>query len=419
MKLKTKIKIILISLFSVGVVAIAANLTDIQIDAEGQKVISLYGNECIGNACATEYNDGVLTIPEEIICLYRQVWKPELVGLGNIRVEINDKKCIGNEEGRAVINGVFNLSIDPSSGKTIGKLWLDDVNSLIYENKNVTTYMRLSVDSSPSSTEPFGRFVLDVVDEDRANTQNPLFIAQVVAQGTTFKVVGRMANANFSGYADSTGRKGIYQFTGQPSTVLGYNNDQICFKKGSRTEDCFPRKLSASLTNEHVKVNAWAYGIYSENGNRYEEVTNNKFIRFTEDGIPKIYELFGGFGGTLRYVGAGQGQDPDYGSRPGGTSLVNGSDLAFWTNKLVNIDNTNGPATPVRLQWLTKTHSVHPDAAKSIDDPSINTTGISLDTTESVLLDPSNLNSSTAKSIGALPSEVLSAPLKVKAGSIL
>ncbi len=420
MKIKNKFKLALATLLPLSMIAVAVNLNDMQVDAEGQKVISLYGNYEDPNnpgSWITQYNDAVLTIPEEIICLFRQVWKPELVGLGDVRVEINDKKCVGNEEGRAVINGVFNINLDPLTGKTIGKLWLDDANSLIYPNKDVTAYMKLSVDSSPTSSEPFGRFVLDVVDEDRANTSSPLFVARVTAEGATFKVAGRMPTTSFSGYADAIARKGIYRFTGQPSTVLGYNEDHICFKKGTQQEDCFPRKLSESLTNPHVKLNAWEYGIYDDDGLRYEVDTTGVPLRFTENGLEKVYELFGGFGGHLRYIGAGMG-DPNYGGRPGGSSS-NGSDMEFWSNKIVAMDNPGGPPISVRLQWLMKTHSVHPLAAKRINDQNINAVGILLDASESVLLDPAALDAANAKSIGSMPSSVLSAPLKVKAGRIL
>jgi hypothetical protein len=258
-----------------------------------------------------------------------------------------------------------------------------------------------------------------VVDEDRANTQSPLFIAQVVAEGTTFKVSGRNANTNFAGYADAIVKKGIYQMAGQPSTVLGYNNDQICFKKGSQLEDCFPRNISASLTNPHVQVNAWEYGLYDDNGLRYDQDTTGRLLRFVENGVTKVYELFGGFGGHLRYVGAGQNVDANYGSRPGGTFVLNGSDMEFWSNKSVEIDNSNGPPTPVRLQWLMKTHAVHPSAARRINDQGINTSGIALDASESVLLNPSTLDPNNAKSIGSMPPSVLNAPLKVKAGRVL
>ena len=420
-KYKNALKLLGATAIFTGSVAIAINLTDLQLDAEGQKVLSLYGNHELppgSNNWVTEYKDSVLTLPEEIICLFRQVWKPELVDQGDIHVEINDSKCVGNEDGRSVVQAVFNISNDSTTGKTNGKLWIDDTNSLIYSNRDVTTYMKLSVDSSPTASEPFGRFVLDVVDEDRANTQSPLLVAKVVASGTTFQVTGRTAAITFAGYVDSATKRGIYRIDGQSTVVLGYNDDQICFKKDNSTEDCFPRRLSESLTNPYVKVNAWAYGIYNEDGSRYMTDTSGIPLRFTENNVSKVYELFGGFAGHLRNMDS----DPSlYGTRPGGTSAISGSDNEFWSYKSVLMDNQANPSQPIpkKLQWLIKTHSAHPLAAKRINDPSINTNGISLDLTTSVLADPTQLDPSTARSIGALPSAVLNAPLKVSAGTVL
>lgn len=419
MNSKKTLRLLAASSLFAATLTVAISLSDIQLDAEGQKVLSLYGNHEVppgSNNWVTEYKDSVLTLPEDIICMFRQVWKPELVGLGDVHVEINDSKCAGNEDGLGVVQGVFNIANDTTTGKTNGKLWIDAPNSANYSGSDVTTYMKLNVESSPSVTEPFGKFVLDLVDEDKANTANPLLVAKVVANGSTFQVTGRMSNLTFSGYVDATTKKGIYRIDGQSTVVLGYNDEQICFKKDSAQEDCFPRRLSESLSNPHVKVNAWSYGIYNEDGSRYMTDTSGVPLRFTENGVAKVYELFGGFAGHLRNIDLN-----DYGSRPGGSSLLNGSDTEFWVNKSVLMDNAANPSQPIpkKLQWLLKTHSVHPLAAKRITDPSINTSGIQLDMTTSVLSDPSLLDPAVAKSIGPLPTSVLSAPLKVSAGTVL
>lgn len=415
-----------LSIATIGTFVYAVSLTDIQIDAEGQKVLSLYGNYEDPNnpgEWLTTYSDGVLTLPEDTLCLIRQVWKSEIVGAGNVHIEINDKKCAGNEYGRESVQGVANISVDQSSGKTIGKFWLNDPQSLNHNGADVITYIKLVVDASPTLSEPYGRFTLDTVDEDISNPQNPLLVAKIIASGSEFKVTGKTQSIGFSGYANSTLNKGIYKFDGGDVTVLGFNNENICFKSGSNIEDCFPRRLSESLTNVNVKVNAWTYGIYNSDGTRYEGEAGE--FRLTENS--DVYEITSfdpngningsRFGGVIRYKG------PDnslFGTRPGGTTQF-GSDAQFWSNKDVLMVNPSNPnqTIPMKLQWLSKTHSVHPNAAKRITDLSINTSGIALDTSSSFLSESNSVNSSAAKEIGVLPSAVLTAPLKVKSGKVL
>jgi hypothetical protein len=411
---------------TIGTLVYAVNFTDIQIDAEGQKVLSLYGNYEDPNnpgEWLTTYSDTILTFPEETLCLIRQVWKPEIVGVGNVHIELNDKKCAGNEYGRESVQGVANISIDQVSGKTVGKFWLNDIQSLNYNGANVVSYIKLTVDSSPTAAEPYGRFTMDVVDEDTSSPQNPLLTAQVVASGTEFKVTGRTQSIGFSGYANSALSKGIYKFDGGVPTVLGFNDQQICFRSGSNAEDCFPRQLAASITNPNVTVNAWTYGIYNANGSRYEgEAGEFRLLENSDIFEINSFDANGNingsrFGGVIRYKG------PDnslFGTRPGRTTQY-GSDSEFWDNKDVLMEDPVNPnqTIPMKLQWLVKTHSVHPNAAKRINDQSINTTGIVLDASTSLLSESSSVDSSVAKGIGVLPSAVLDAPLKVKAGKVL
>jgi hypothetical protein len=420
------IKAIGASVLLIGTLAYAVSLTDIQIDEQGQKVYSLYGNyEDPDNPgeWLTTYSDGILTLPEEVLCLVRQVWKSEIVGAGNVHIELNDKKCAGNEEGRENIQGVANISIDQSTGRTVGKFWFNETQSILHNGADVVTYIKLTVESSPTASEPYGRFTLDTVEEDTANPQSPLLIAQVIASGSEFKIKGKTPTIGFSGYANSSLGKGIYKFDGRDATVLGFNNQQICFKAGANTEDCFPRQLSASATNANVKVNAWTYGIYNADGTRYEGEAGEFRLLNNSDVFEIVSEVENGvvtsskFGGTIRYKGP---VNSLFGTRPGRTTQF-GSDGEFWTNKdVLMVSPTNPSQTiPMKLQWLVKTHSVSPLAAKRITDVSIDTSGIVLDASASNLSDPNTVDPTVAKSIGTLPSSVFSQPLKVKGGRVL
>lgn len=415
----------------VGTLAYAVTLTDIQSDAEGQKVLSLYGNfedtsDPLNRVWRTTYTAAVLRVPEETLCLIRQVWKSEIVGAGNVRIELNDKKCAGNEEGRDNIQGVANITIDPATGKSIGKFWFHEPQSLSHNGAEVVTYIKLEVESSPTASNPYGSFTLDTVEENVASPQIPLLTARVVATGSEFKITGKSPALGFSGYANATQGKGIYKFDGGDATVLGFNDQQICFKSGTNTEDCFPRQLSASETTPNVKVNAWLYGIYNPDGSRYEGEAG-EFRLLENSDVYEIVSLDSSgningsrFGGTIRYKGQGP-NSPGYGGRPGGTTQF-GSDAEFWTNKDVLMVSPTNPnqTTPMKLQWIGKIHSVSPFAAKRITDVSINTSGISLDTSASNLSDPNSVDSTVAKSIGAIPTTVLlNGTLKVKAGRVL
>lgn len=414
----------------IGTLAYAVSLTDIQIDAEGQKVQSLYGNfednsDPLNPVWRTTYNDGVLRLPEETLCLIRQVWKSEIVGAGNVHIELNDKKCAGNEEGRDNIQGVANITIDPATRKSIGKFWFYEPQSLNHNGAEVVTYIKLEVESSSTTSNPYGTFTLDTVEENVSNPQIPLLTARVVATGSEFKVTGKTPTLGFSGFANVTQGKGIYKFDGSDSTVVGFNEQQICFKAGTNAEDCFPRQLSASATNPNVKVNAWFYGIYNPDGSRYEgEAGDFRLLENSDTYEILSFDSNGNingsrFGGTIRNKGQGP-NTTGYGARPGGTTQF-GSDAEFWTNKDVLMVSRTNPnqTTPMKLQWLGKIHSVSPLAAKRITDVSINTSGISLDASASNLSDPNSVDSAIAKSIGAIPTSVLSQPLKVKAGRIL
>lgn len=386
--------------------AFAITQTEIQLDAEGQKVISLYGNYVDPNDSdnwITSYNDGVLTIPDELVCVLNQLWKPEFLNKGNLHVELNEKRCMGNEEGREAIQTVVNLSTDTSTGQTVGKIWYNDLGSNVYGNpRDVIVYLKVSVTASPTAAEPFGRFTIDAVDEDK-NSGLLLSVIKVQAEGDKFKVTGRIPGngVTFAGYSSHTTKQAIYNLNGVGDTNLSYNNDFVCYKNTGQNEDCFPR----SLTAQDVYVNAWSYGIYNNDGSRYLDTVGDLNI----DG--NIYELAGNYGGVLRTKFVGNG--PGNAMRGTGTA----SDAVFWSNKDA-LMTLNGQTKNMKVQWLTKTHSVPPTTAARLSAIP-NNNGIAFTLSNSVLGDPTTLDPAAAKAIGVFPESDFSKPLTAKAGKIL
>jgi hypothetical protein len=390
-------------LLVLGVGAVAVTKTDIQIDEEGQKVISLYGNHLVGSDWVTDYNDGVLTIPNEMVCVLNQLWKSEFLNKGNLHVEINEKKCFGNEDGQESIDAVVNLTTDPTTGQTTGKVWYDDTNSIDFPGRDVIVYGKVSVSASPTANEPYGRFSIDYVEEDK-NTGALLAVYKVQGQGTNFKVTGmsppQIQNITFAGYSTLSTKQAIYKLN-STETVLGYNDSFVCFKNAGSSEDCFSR----SLSSPDAFVNAWSYGIYNSDGGRYLDAIGDLTIENT------IYEIYGGvFGGVLRTKVGGNG--------PGNTArgIPLASDSVFWTNKDA-VMTLNGQSKNMKVQWLIKTHSVPPSAAAPISSIT-DSTGINLTLSNSFLDDPALLDSSTAKSIGSFPTSDFSKPLVAKAGTV-
>ena len=347
----------------------AATLSDAQRDQQAQKVISLYGPDDtqLGGA---KYNDGILNIPDEQVCLLRQLWVPQLLNAGNTKYESNEKKCIGFEDGQDVVSGIVNLTADTVTGDTLGKVWgYDSATGLSYANVRIT--------SSPTASEPFGRFQIDLAIENQTAVNVAIF--EIKALGSQFKVRGKFANGlSFTGFVDGQSRKGIYRLPGQTLQApvrLGYDSNHVCFKRGTNLEECFPRALSQSATTSNVKVNSYNYGIYKADGSRY----TGTLYPLAIDG--STYTL-ASFGGALT-------------PNPGGLTTY-GSDTAFWTDKAVTM---NGQ--PYTIQWLTKIHSVQPAAAVRLT--SLTGTQITLDADLNDLGDPATLTDSAAKSIGVFP----------------
>jgi hypothetical protein len=224
----------------------------------------------------------------------------------------------------------------------------------------------------------------------------------VQAEGDKFKVTGRIPgnNLTFAGYSSHTTKQAIYNLNGVGVTNLSYNNDFVCYKNTGQNEDCFPRSLGA----QGVYVNAWSYGIYNDDGSRYLDTVGDLNI----DGT--IYELAGNYGGVLRTKVDGKGP----GNTPRGTGTA--SDAVFWSNKDA-VMTLNGQTKNMKVQWLTKTHSVPPtnDGLSDISNPS----GIAFTLGSAVLGDPTTLDPAVAKAIGTFPQSDFSKPLTAKAGKIL
>ncbi len=78
----------------------------------------------------------------------------------------------------------------------------------------------------------------------------------------------------------------------------------------------------------------------------------------------------------------------------------------------------NGQTRNMKVQWMTKTHSVPPSTSRRLTAIS-NNNGIALNLTSALLDDPTTLDPSVARSIGAFPEADFSKPLTAKAGKIL
>lgn len=400
-----KIKKISASLILISCAVFAAGLTDLLRDQQSQRVISLYGPSQnpsdIGGAI---YNDGLFTIPNEMLCLLNQFWLPQLRDIGNFKFSADEQKCLGYDDGRLNYSGVANISTDNVSGDTVAKIWFyDPLDSLGgVAPRPVVTYMNVRVTSSPTGSEPYGRFIINAVDEDYSSS-TVLSMTEVKANGDKFNVRGNNPSENnfrYSGYVDSVGKKGIYRFTSNsiPLRVvrMGYSDNYVCFEReGAPQNHCFPRSLSESVTNPNVRVNAFSYGIYNINGSRYTGPLGNLNIDNDQYTLTK-------FGGGL---------SRSDGQRPGGTSQF-GSDNQFWTDKIVTMNGQQ-----YKIQWLLKQHAV--DLGAAVPLASLSNSSISLDANINQLELASSLTSTSAKSIGAFPiADFNSLPLKVKNGVI-
>lgn len=363
------------SIFSFAAAAVA--LSDVESDEQAQRIVPIYGN----------YTTDALLAPDRIVCVLRQLWKPEFVGQGNVHIEVNEKQCFGNGEGDEAIAAVVNLSIDPSSGDTVAKIWYDDQNSIVYNGEDVVVYIKATVTASPTVGEPYGKFNIDVIEELK-QTQEVLSIMKITANGNDFKLavssnnVGVISTAGtFSVYANASTKQGIYS-DGANTTVVGFDDQNICYQLQTSpptVADCYLKidPNAVSLVG--------SYGIYNANGSRLYGGPHAVRIAGVDYTMPQ------GFGGQL----LDSNSDPDSA----------GEISSATTAALIE----NGVETPVKIQWL----------AKTVSNTSIGQQGnISLNADTSLLLDP-NLLTDLRGEIGELPVSSFSLPVRAKAGKIL
>jgi hypothetical protein len=368
--------------FAVGCYAIAQTLTDLQSDAQTQRVVNSYSG----------YQTSALTAPDQLVCVLRQLWKPEFVGQGNLHVEVNEKQCFGNGDGSEAIQAVVNLSIDPSTGDTVGKIWYDDQASAAYPIANtnptsyadVVVYIKAKVTRAPTSAEPYGAFEIDVVEEVKSSSEI-LSIMKIVAGGNDFKVaqksffvVGLSNLGEFSAFANRLLKQGAYD-DGQNVIAIGYDDTNICFKDVALNPVACRLKASSNPT-----VTIGSYGIYNADGSRYVGSISSLVVAGVTSTMPD------GFGGPLMDV---SGQSP-----------------VFFPREVTTADTVtmNGNMS-MKIQRLAK-FVAHSDPGAQGN--------ISMNVDTSQLIVPGTLVDS-ARSIGALPSAVLNAPLKARGGKLL
>jgi hypothetical protein len=372
--LKNRILWVCSALVSFGAAAVV--LSDADSDEQAKRVIPLYGS----------YTTDALMAPDRIVCVLRQLWKPEFLGQGDVHVEVNEKQCFGTGEGDESISAVVNLSVDNQTGNTVAKIWYDDQNSVAYDGEDIVVYIKATVSASPTATEPYGQFILDVVEELK-ETQEVLSIINISSNGNAFKLavtsnnVGLISSAGtFSVYVNSLTQQAIYS-DGINTTVVGFDDQNICYQLQSSpptSADCFLR-VDPNAVNFYG-----SYGIYNTSGSRLYP-GSNALVRV--GGID--YYMSQGFGGSLL---------DSSNNSPGEVSSSSNSILI-----------ENMVETPVKIQWL----------AKAVLNTSVGQQGnISMNADTSLLPDPSKLTDIRSY-VGTLPVESFSLPVRAKSGKIL
>ncbi len=370
-------KLLLVAGLMFGCSSLATVSTDLQTDAQSQRVVNKYG----------VYSVDALTAPDQLVCVLRQLWKSEFVGQGNLHVEVNEKQCFGNGDGNEAIPAVVNISIDQQTGDTVGKIWYDDVASAAYSLNNlpvdVVVYIKARVIASPSAAEPYGRFEVDVVEELK-NTGEILAIMKVIAGGNDFKIAQKSYPVSvsgtsisslgvFSAYSNRLTKQGAFD-SGMIVTAIGYDENNICFQNQGTPAECFLK------SDPNALVNVGSYGIYNSDGSRYLGSVSGLVINGTAYNMPY------GFGGPLFDVGQ---------NSPG---------------LLTSADSVTMNGQPMKVQWL----------AKVVASPLAtgNQGSISLNVDVSQLYDASTLTDQRS-SVGSLPSAVLLQPVKARGGKLL
>jgi hypothetical protein len=367
----------------------AVSLTDVQSDEQNQRTIKFFGSNSVE----------ALTEPDNLICVLSQLWKSEFVGQGNVHVKVNEKKCFGTGEGDEEITAIVNLSIDPITGDTIGKVWYDDQNSIAFNNNHGIVYIKGVVSSAPSPTEPYGRFDISVVEQlnndltytvdgDRLSTM------RIIALGNVFKFVGQSREITstrpaspaydpfntFSSFSDRNSKRAAYNNNGT-NTVISYDNSEICFETGSTT-DCY------STDDNTATQIVGSYGLYDTAGKKVltQVITPNQL-------------LIGGTSYLMPYGFGGPIITSLNSSASTGPGLVSSS-----TSALLN-------GSPIKVAWL----------ARFLQYNIQGTYSLTMDADTSLLLDPNGAGVliDIRSEIGPLPQAALNLPVRARAGKIL
>lgn len=378
---------------TLGLSVAAVSLTDLQSDEQSQRTTKIFGS----------YSAEALSLPDQLVCVLGQLWKSEFAGQGNVHVKVNEKKCFGTGEGDEEITAIVNLSIDPATGNTIGKVWYDDQNSVAFNNNDGIVYIKGVVSAPPSASEPYGRFDISVVEQlnNPINGVRPdavdgdrLSIMRIIATGSIFKFAAEsksvISNRNqspaysnietFSSFADRQAKRAAYKDGDNISTVISYDSSDICFKTGSSSTNCY-------LINSTAAPIVGAYGLYDASGTRIlTPITGSLLI----GGAP--YIMPAGFGGPI--------------FAPSSTNATTGPGLV----------TSSTPATlndsPVKATWL----------ARSIANTTTVSSSLPMDADTTMLLDPSmaaGVLVDIRSEIGPLPRAALSSPVRARAGKIL
>lgn len=383
---KTKISFgILCAALSVA----AVSLTDEQSDEQNQRTVKFYG----------DYSADALTLPDQLVCVLNQLWKSEFVDQGNVHVKVNEKKCFGTGEGDEEITAIVNLSIDPVTGDTIGKVWYDDQNSTAFNGNDGIVYIKGVVSAAPTPSEPYGRFDISVVEQlnnggaytvdgDRLSTM------RIIASGHVFKFVGQSRDMTsipsapplfdsfntFSSFADRNARRAAYNSNGT-NTVISYDNSEICFETGS-IKDCY------STDDSTATQTVGAYGLYDTAGKKVfaQVITPNQL-------------MIGGTSYLMPYGFGGPIMTSLHGSSSTGPGLVTSSTSA----------TLNG--SPIKVAWL----------ARFLQYNTPGSSGLAMDADTRLLLDPNvaGVLIDIRNEIGPLPQAALSFPVRARAGKIL
>lgn len=372
---------------ALGLSVAAVSLTDLQSDEQNQRTTKTFDG----------YSAEALILPDQLVCVLSQLWKSEFVGQGNVHVTVDEKKCFGNGEGDEEITAIVNLSIDPTTGNTIGKVWYDDQASSVSGGNDVIVYIKGVVSAPPSASEPYGRFDISVVEQlnNRIGGVSPdavngdrLSTIRIIATGNVFKFVAETLNystspttiSTFSSFSDRSAKRAAFK-NSNGITVISYDSSNICFK----SEEPEPRECFL-INDSSADPLVGSYGLYDASGTRIlTPITGSLVI----GGAP--YIMPAGFGGPIF---APSSTDPATG--PG---LVTSSTAA-------TLNGTNIKAT-----WL----------ARSIVNTTTVSSSLPMDADTTLLLNPTSAGVlvDIRSEIGPLPRNAIGTSPRARAGKIL